>query len=89
LHLMQRSAELGMRMERFLVGKKQRLEKLRVQLDERSPLRLLQRGFAICTDAAGNVISAADQVPIGAEVKVQLARGRLGAEVRSREIPEP
>ena len=89
LRLVQRSAELGMRMERFLVGKIQRLERLRVQLDERSPLRVLQRGYAICTDATGNVVNAADQVSVGAEVKVQLARGRLGAEVRSREIPKP
>ena len=66
------------------MGKIQTLERLRVQLDERSPLRVLQRGYAICTDAAGNVVSAADQVAVGAEVKVQLARGRLGAEVRSR-----
>jgi exodeoxyribonuclease VII large subunit len=89
LRLVQRSAELGMRMERFLVGKIQRLETLRVQLDERSPPRVLQRGYAICTDAAGNVVNAADQVSVGAEVNVQLARGRLGAEVRRRDIPKP
>jgi exodeoxyribonuclease VII large subunit len=88
LRLMQRSAELGMRMERFLVGKIQRLETLRVQLDERSPLRVLQRGYSICTDAAGNVVSGADQVSIGGEIKVQLAHGRLGAEVRTRENPK-
>jgi len=89
LRLLQRSAELGVRIERLLVGKIQRLETLRVLLDERSPLRVLQRGYAICTDASGNVLSAADQVQVGAEVKVQLARGRLGAEVRTREIPKP
>ncbi len=89
LRLVQRSTELGVRMERLLVGKLQRLEMLRVQLDERSPLRVLQRGYAICTDAAGNVVSAADQVAVGAEVNVQLARGRLGAEIRRREIPKP
>jgi exodeoxyribonuclease VII large subunit len=89
LRLLQRSAELGVRVERLLVGKIQRLETLRVLLDERSPLRVLQRGYAICTDAAGNVVSAADQVEVGGEVKVQLARGRLGAEVRTREIPKP
>jgi exodeoxyribonuclease VII large subunit len=88
LRLAQRSTELGVRMERFLVGKIQRLERLRVQLEERSPLRVLQRGYAICTDAAGNVVSAADQVSVGAEVNVQLSRGRLGAEVRRREIPK-
>ena len=89
LRLVQRSAELGLRMERFLAGKIQRLETLRVQLEERSPLRVLQRGYAICTDAAGHVVSAADQVSLGAEVNVQLARGRLGAEVKRREIPKP
>jgi exodeoxyribonuclease VII large subunit len=89
LQLVQRSVELGVRMERLLVGKIQQLERLRLQLEERSPLRVLQRGYAICTDAKGNVVSAADQVAIGAEVNVQLARGRLGAEVRRRDIPKP
>ena len=58
LRLVQRSTELGVRIERFLVGKISRLETLNVQLEERSPLRVLQRGYAICTDAAGNVLSA-------------------------------
>jgi exodeoxyribonuclease VII large subunit len=88
LRLVQRSAELGVRMERLLVDKIQRLERLRLQLNERSPLRVLQRGYAICTDAEGNVVSAADQVAIGAQVNVQLARGRLGAEVRRSELPK-
>ena len=88
LRVMQRSVELGVRMERLLGNKIQGLERLRLQLEERSPLRLLQRGYAICTDAKGNVVSAADQVAIGAEVQVQLARGRLGAEVRRRDIPK-
>ena len=89
LRLAQRSVELGVRMERLLVAKIQHLERLRLQLEERSPLRVLQRGYSICTDAEGNVVSAADQVAIGAEVQVQLARGRLGAEVRRRDIPKP
>ncbi len=88
LRLLQRSAELGVRMERLLVGKVQRLERLRLQLEERSPLRVLERGYAICTDAAGNLVRAATQVAIGSEVNVQLARGRLGAEVRRRDLPK-
>jgi len=88
LRLVQRSTELGVRMERLLVGKIQDLERLQLQLDERSPLRVLQRGYAICTDAEGNVVRAAEQVAIGAHVNVQLARGRLGAEVRSKELPK-
>ena len=88
LQLVQCSAELAVRMERFFAGKIQMLDHLRVQLDERSPVRILQRGYAMVTDATGNVLSAADQVAIGDEINVQLARGRLGAEVRTREIPK-
>jgi exodeoxyribonuclease VII large subunit len=89
LRLAQRSTELGGKMERFFVGKIQQLERLRLQLEERSPLRVLQRGYAICTDADGTVVSAAEQVALGAEINIQLARGRLGAEVRRRDLPKP
>ena len=85
LRLAQRAAELRARMERTLVAKRQRLERLRVQLDERSPLRVLERGYAIVYDAAGNVLRAAEQVAIGDEIAVQLARGRLAAEVKKKE----
>lgn len=88
LRLIQRSAELGVRMERLVGAKAQALERLRVQLDERSPLHILQRGYAICTDAAGNVVSSAEQVSIGGEVNVQLAFGRIGAEVRRKDLPK-
>jgi exodeoxyribonuclease VII large subunit len=88
VRLTQRSAELGIRMERCLTGKIQHLERLSVQLTERSPLGVLERGYSICTDAEGNVVSAANQVAVGAEINVQLARGRLGAEVRRKELPD-
>jgi exodeoxyribonuclease VII large subunit len=85
VRLDRRTAELGVRVGRALGGKSQFLEKLVVQLQERSPLRLLERGYAICYDAAGNVVKAADQVALGERIRVQLARGRLGAEVRDKE----
>jgi exodeoxyribonuclease VII large subunit len=88
VRLDQRTSELEVRMSRALGTKGQRLEKLLVQLQERSPLRLLERGYAICYDAAGNVVQAADQVEIGERIRVQLARGRLGAEVQERETRE-
>ena len=85
VRLEQRSGELRSRIERFLVAKRQRLERLMLQLDERSPLRVLERGYAIVYDAAGNVVRAAEQVAIGDEVAVQLARGRLAAEVKRKQ----
>jgi exodeoxyribonuclease VII large subunit len=88
LRLEQRSAELGVRIERLLVIRQRQLERLRLQLEERSPLRVLERGYAICTDEAGTVVQDADDVAVGGRIGVQLARGRLGAEVKEREPGE-
>jgi exodeoxyribonuclease VII large subunit len=85
LRVEQRSAELRVRAERFLLARRQRLERLMVQLDERSPLGLLERGYAIIYDAAGRVVRSVEQVAIGDELAVQLARGRLAAEVKRKE----
>ncbi len=85
VRLDQRTAELELRIGRTFTARRQSLEKLIVQLEERSPLRLLERGYAICYDAAGNVVQAADQVALGDRIRVQLARGRLGAEVKDKE----
>ena len=85
LRLEQRSGDLRVRVERFLVAKRQRLERLMLQLHERSPLRVLERGYAIAYDAAGNVVRAAEQVALGDEITVQLAHGRLAAEVKRKE----
>jgi exodeoxyribonuclease VII large subunit len=85
VRLDQRTAELGVRASRALGAKGQLLERLLVQLQERSPLRLLERGYAICYDARGNVVQSSDQVALGERIRVQLARGRLGAEVKDKE----
>ena len=83
--LEQRLGELDASFRRFLVGKRRGLERLVLQLDERSPLRVLERGYAIVYDAAGNVVRAAEQVALGETVAVQLAKGRLAAEVKRKE----
>jgi exodeoxyribonuclease VII large subunit len=85
LRLEKRNADLGVRMERQLRSKRDRLEKLSLQLQERSPLRVLERGYAIATDAAGNLLRDAAQVALGDTVAIQLHRGRLTTEVRKKE----
>jgi len=85
MRLEQRVGDLRVRAERLLVAKRQRLERLMVQLDERSPLRVLERGYAIVYDATGNVVRAVVQVAEGDEIRVQVARGRLRAQVTRRE----
>ncbi len=85
LRLERRAAELGVRIERLLRAKRDRLEKLALQLQERSPLRVLERGYAIATDAAGNLLRDIAQVALGDTVAIQLHRGRLITEVRKKE----
>ena len=84
LRLEKRSSELGTRSERLLRLKRERLDRVRLLLEERSPLRVLERGYAIATDAAGNVLRDVAQVALGAPVSVQLARGRLTTEVKAK-----
>ncbi|HVS89445.1 MAG TPA: exodeoxyribonuclease VII large subunit [Candidatus Acidoferrum sp.] len=88
LRVERRSAELGVRAERLLRNKRERLDRLRLQLDERSPLRVLERGYAIATDAAGNVLREAAQVSLGDSVAIQLHRGRLTTEVKRKHDKE-
>ncbi len=84
LRLEKRCADLGLRADRLLRTKRERLDRLRLQLEERGPMRVLERGYAIATDAAGNVLRSTDQVALGDTVAVQLARGRLTTEVKKK-----
>ena len=77
----QRANELQARADRLLVARRRRWEAAHLRLHERSPYGLLQRGYAIAYDAAGNVLRSADQVELGDAIAVQLARGELGATV--------
>jgi exodeoxyribonuclease VII large subunit len=85
LRLEKRTADLGLRAERFLRAKRERWQHLALQLQERGPLKVLERGYAIATDAAGNLLRSADQVQIGDDVAIQLHRGRLTTEVKKKD----
>jgi len=48
-------------------------------------LKVLERGYAIATDAAGNLLRSADQVQIGDSVAIQLHLGKLTTEVKRKD----
>jgi exodeoxyribonuclease VII large subunit len=84
LRLERLASELGARSERAIRMKRERLDRLRLQLQERSPLRVLERGYVIATDDAGNILRDATQVAEGDTVALQLHRGRLTTEVKGK-----
>ena len=58
------------------------------RLDALSPLKVLDRGYAIAT-AGEHVVTSANQVEPGAAVRVMLGRGALGCRVETVEPGEP
>ncbi len=78
------SAELEVRIEHVLSDKRRRLETAVVRRDERSPFRILERGYAIAYDASGKVLRSPDQVALGDDISVRVAQGELGATVSTK-----
>jgi len=85
LRLEKLQLELAARSDRALRQKRERLDRLNLQLHERSPLRVLERGYAIATDSAGQILRSTTQVAVGDAVNLRLLNGRLTTSVTSKE----
>jgi len=62
--------------------RRSRLEQLAAKLSQLSPLRILERGYAIVSNEAGIVKDAAE-APVGSAIHVRLAKGALDAVVEA------
>jgi exodeoxyribonuclease VII large subunit len=80
----QRLLELRVAADRLLIAKRRRWEAVKLLLEERDPTRLLERGYAIAYDSSGKVLRSADQISVGDDINVRLARGILDATVRGK-----
>ena len=76
---------LGSAMREALRKRHRLLENRMGKLDALSPLRVLDRGYAIATRKDGHAVRDANEVSDGEELLLRLARGRLAAVVKSRE----
>jgi exodeoxyribonuclease VII large subunit len=68
-------------MRASLTGRRGRLEQLHAKLSQLSPLRILERGYAIISNEAGIVKDSA-AAPGGSQIHVRLAKGELDAVVK-------
>jgi exodeoxyribonuclease VII large subunit len=64
------------------------LAPLEAQLRQLSPLRILDRGYAIVTDEAGRLLKSATGVDEGERLRIRLAEGELRAKVTGSEPAE-
>jgi exodeoxyribonuclease VII large subunit len=81
-HLGQMGQRLLAAWQRTQQSRRRHLEYCRSHLDKLNPLAILERGYAVATLLpAETVIRDATQAPVGAAVRVRVARGRLDCEV--------
>jgi exodeoxyribonuclease VII large subunit len=64
-----------------LARRRATVEQLAAKLSQLSPLLILDRGYAIVTDEAGNIVKDSAAAPPGSAIQARLARGRLNATV--------
>lgn len=79
-----RTAVLASALRRVLVDRRHRLERLTGRLDALSPVAILDRGYALVFDAAGNLVKDAAQLAPGDDLSARLARGSITATVKQR-----
>ncbi len=81
----ERLARFSVEVRNLLSARQTRLAQLESLLTERSPLTILSRGYSITRDSRGRVVRDSDQVSLGSELSIRLARGTLAATVRDKE----
>jgi len=72
--------------QRSLVQRRERLERAALRLQLLDPRLVLQRGYALLTDAQGQPVTRPAQVRLGDAVHAQLAEGELDLTVSQRRL---
>ena len=76
---------MGTCMRAQIARSRARLDTFAAHLTQLSPLKILERGYAIVSNDRGEIVKAAQQAPEGSLVVARLARGRLTAKVSTSE----
>jgi exodeoxyribonuclease VII large subunit len=61
------------------------LDPLVAHLTQLSPLKILDRGYAIVTNEGGGIVKQPEDAPVDSGVRIRLAQGELAARVLERE----
>ena len=77
-----RTAALGASFRTLLMRRRGRLEQLAGELGALSPVAILERGYALVFDSAGNLVKDSEQVQAGEEIRARVARGEIKAVIK-------
>jgi len=66
----------------YLAGNRSRVERFTAEINALSPVRILERGYALVFDSSGALLKDAAQLAPGEEISARLARGSFTAEVK-------
>ncbi len=75
------TAAMASAMRNLLLQYKVRAERMGRALEMLSPLAILERGYALVFDGAGQLVKNAAQVKVGEEISARVARGQIRATV--------
>jgi exodeoxyribonuclease VII large subunit len=76
------TAAMAAAMRNQLLQNKLRLERMGRALEVLSPLAILERGYALVFDGAGQLVKDAEQVKAGEDIRARVARGEIRATVK-------
>src|SRR5947209_8570023 len=79
------SETLARVMRSRLAAQRAGLNQLAAQLEALSPVKILERGYALVFDSQGTLVKDARQLSSGQEISARVARGSFTAEVKSTE----
>jgi exodeoxyribonuclease VII large subunit len=82
------TAALAGAMRNQLLQNKVRMERMGRALEMLSPLAILERGYALVFDGAGELVKDASAVKVGEEISARLAQGEIRATVKAGVRPE-
>ena len=77
-------AALAAALRTFLLTRRNAFERVCARFEELSPLKILDRGYALVFDSAGHLVKAAAQVKLGDEISARLARGTIISTVKDK-----
>jgi exodeoxyribonuclease VII large subunit len=78
------TAALAAAMRRFLLMRRAGWERTAARLEEMSPLKILNRGYALVFDSTGKLVKDAAQVSVGDEISARLSRGTIISTVKKK-----